>query len=114
MVIACLAFAYSGFAILGATTRKQYAKNTPAVFDRWCTQPAILPLRITGLVLIAVALVYCMVIWGVTIGIAAGWLILASAAYLVVLTITYTPKKLLYNALACLVGAIMASWFMQH
>lgn len=103
MIIASLAFAYSGFAMLCATMRRQYK----TLFTSWKIKPAILVLRLAGLVLVTIALIYCMASWGVTIGISAGWLVLATAAYLVVLTTTYSPKKLVHVALGCLLMALV-------
>lgn len=129
MMIASLAFAYSGFAILCATTRRHSvnsylmkclfhksrihqnhnAKNSQTVFAAWPVKSAILLLRLAGLILISMALMYCMAIWGITVGTAAGWLVLAMAAYLVVLTATYLPKKLTQGALIGLLIAVVAT-----
>lgn len=105
MIIASLALAYSGFAMLCAAMRRRYQD----VFGTWSVKPAILLLRLAGLTLIIIALMYCMATWGITIGISAGWLVLAIAAYLVVLTATYLPKKLVQVALACLIIALAAT-----
>lgn len=129
MMIASLAFAYSGFALLCATTRRhsvnshfmkrlfhkshihqsQTVKNSQKVFAAWPVKPALLLLRLAGLILISLALVYCMSTWGFTVGISAGWLVLAMAAYLVVLTATYLPKKLTQGALIGLLIALVAT-----
>ena len=110
MMIASLALAYSGFAMLCATMRRQLANNSLAILGkRAINKPAILILRLTGLALIAMALCHCIATWGVTVGISAGWLVLAVGAYLVVLTATYLPKKLAYIALACLLVAVFAT-----
>lgn len=109
MMIASLALAYSGFAMLCATMRRQLANNSLAILGKRAIKPAILILRLTGLALIAMALCHCMATWGVTVGISAGWLVLAVGAYLVVLTATYLPKKLAYIALACLLVAVFAT-----
>lgn len=106
MMIASLAFAYSGFAMLCATMRRQLAHNSLAILGKRAIKPAILILRVAGLALIGMALGHCMAAWGVTIGISAGWLVLAVAAYLVVLTATYLPKNLSHIALACLLVAV--------
>lgn len=112
MIMLALALAYSGFAMLCIATRRHYAYHSHRVFASWVIRPAPLWLRLAGLLLILMALGYCMLAWGITIGVAAGWLVLAIAGWLVVLTATYWVGKLFYIALTCLLMALLATGIM--
>lgn len=85
MIISALAFAYSGFALFCASSRKPNA----VIFKHWLKKPRRWVLKGCGIILLIVSLLLCMTMWGSTVGFAAWWIVSAIPAYGVVLTYTY-------------------------
>jgi uncharacterized membrane protein YhaH (DUF805 family) len=99
MLVASIAFAYSGFAALCLAMRKQYN----SVFKTWSSKPPQWLLRLVGVVLFVISLSLCIAMWGATVGMSAYWIVLAIPAFVIVLVNTYVQKFFIQIALLALI-----------